>query len=238
MRIGINAIRLEGERKGEGRYLTNILREWSSCYTTDEFFLYLRTNYQKDAFLQVKNIKQVILRGPFKISHRPFWEHVLLPWRLWRDGIDVFFSPSYTLPVITLCKTVVVLHDISYDVIPDELSLKARINIKLFSKLSAKRSSHVITVSKFSKREIIRHYNLPSEKITVTYEACDPMFERIEDKIALCKFKKRHNLSDNYILFVGTMYKRRNIISLIKAFKIVMKIVPTAQLVLIGEMPP
>jgi len=236
MRIGINAISLEGRRKGEGRYLTNILKEWIKNFKKDEFILYLRSSIQNDSFFQSRNVHQLLIKWPFKRPLRPVWEHIMLPMQIWKDDLDIFFSPSYTLPCITLpCPKVLVLHDISYDVLHDHLEWKAKMTRKLFSRVSAQKSDFIITISEFSKKEIIKFYKVPETKIRVVYLASDKNFCLVNNEYIIKEFKRFNRLSDNFILYVGTMFKRRNIDSLIRAFIKIKKRFSQMQLVLVGE---
>ena len=235
MRIGINASCLEGERKGEGRYLSNLLREWLSEPGHDEFILYLRSNAQTDAFLQVSNVKQVVVSSPFRRRMQPGWEHIFLPWRAWRDKIDLFFSPSYTLPVISPFKTAVTQHDISYEALPQDYRWKEKIRLNLFSRRSAKQSDVILAVSEFTKAEIVKYYTVSEGKIVVTHEDCDSQFYPIIDESLLTEFKKGNRLVGHHILFVGTMLKRRRLNSLLDAFTIVAQRISEVQFVLVGS---
>jgi glycosyltransferase involved in cell wall biosynthesis len=237
MRIGIIAHSLEGQRKGVARYLSNILKEWVLHCKDDEFILYLRSEIQKDSFLREDNVKQIVVGAKLKGRLEPIWENFFLPWRAWKDNIDILFSPSYTLPIISHCKTAVVLHDISFDTLSDPLPWKYRTRIRFLSRYSAKRSNIVFTISEFSKIEIIKFYNIAENKIKVTCGAVDPLFHLVQDKSLLVDFKQRYRLANDYILYVGSMFKRRNVDSLIKAFKIVLNKIPKSQLVLIGRIP-
>jgi len=113
--------------------------------------------------------------------------------------------------------------------------LRIKFNLKLFSRYSATKSNLIFTVSKFSQQEIVKHYNIPENKIIVAYEACDPTFHHINNDSTLSDFRKRYSLVEDYILYVGSTFKRRNVDSLIKAFKIVSRQLPKSQLVLIGK---
>ncbi len=199
MRIGINGTCLEGRRKGVGRYLANILREWKAQGVSDEIILYLRGERQGDPFLNNSTFKQVVVDSPFKHRLRPFWEHIYLPLKARADKIDVLFSPSYVVPFVSPFRTVVVQHDLSYEALPDEYRWKEKVRFNLFSRRSAEQANFILTVSEFSKKEILKYYGVKEGKIVVTYEDCDPCFRPIESQQLLNEFRSRFGLAQNIL---------------------------------------
>jgi len=237
VRIGINAHCLEGNRRGVGRYLTNILREWLINPNHDEYYLYYRDKIQQDPFLHNRRVVQRVTAS--FLGRRPLllWQNASLPYRALADKVNIFFSPAYVLPAISPFKTVVTQHDISYELFPAHFHWGHKANVKFFSRHSARISGAILTISEFSKKEIMRIYNVPSEKIIVTYLDCDPGIHAIRDINEIKRFKNEFNLADQYILFVGTMFKRRNVDAVVKAFNLISARVSSISLVLIGDIP-
>jgi glycosyltransferase involved in cell wall biosynthesis len=234
MRIGIDARCLEGKRTGEGRYLVNLLKQWSNDSPENEYLLYFRLECAKDDFLEQEcfSLKRLIV----KIKPRELiWQHVCLPRQVRADNIDVLLCPSYTTPLYCKKKTVVTIHDISYEVNPDWYPLRSQIRLRPFSYIAAKTSNLILTVSEFSKTEIITHYHVPEKKVKVTYEAADPRFKEIKDQHGkIQRVKRKYNIQSDFIFYLGAIVNRRNIDKLLDAFKKLCGKISGYQLVIVG----
>jgi glycosyltransferase involved in cell wall biosynthesis len=95
----------------------------------------------------------------------------------------------------------------------------------------------VLTLSQFSRREIQRVYRVPADRIAVTYLAADPTFTASADGRAVAECAGLLGTTDPFILFVGTMYRRRRVADLIRAFDIVAAKRSDVRLILVGSDP-
>ena len=256
MIISIDGRCLEGERTGTGRYLINLLKFWrkeNSC----RFKLYFKEKIPQDEILKSGNFELRILKNYLGFQSNFFFEHFLLPLAIKKDKADIFFSPYYLLPFYCPAKSVVTLHDISYEAHPEWFSLKNQFLLRRISKMAARRADIILTVSEFSKGEIVKYYQVDPDKITVTPLAADGIFRVIPQtspdlslvrrgKIPLVPFDKgRINplltkeglgevIKNKFILSVGSIFNRRHIPELIEAFKKIAGEFPGIQLLIIG----
>ena len=105
MKIGINASCLEGRRFGVGRYLLNLLRVWAQDFPQHKYHLYFRRSIPNDEALNRECFAKTLVKCPSFLDKGPIWEHLFLSQRVSRDGhINLFFSPSYTLPLVIIGK--------------------------------------------------------------------------------------------------------------------------------------
>jgi glycosyltransferase involved in cell wall biosynthesis len=130
----------------------------------------------------------------------------------------VLFPNFLSQPTICKSRKFVVLHDLSYLVFPEFASDKNRKDLERFIPKSLKRCTGVITVSEFSKRAIVETYKYPVDNILVT--PIPP-----EDKLSITAKESRLitaklNITRDYILFLGTLEPRKNLISLLQAYEI------------------
>ena len=182
--IGIDAHNLEGERMGVGKYLENLLREWSHLPGMEgkaRFILYYKDKIAEDAFLQNAIFTQKPLRFLRKIFPKGsflLYFLIFLPWQARRDRVDILFFPGYMVPWTYRGPAVLVSHDISFERFPHLFSWRSRIPYRLFGRYGARMARAIITVSNFSKKEILELYHAPEEKVFAVPNGRDPRFTR------------------------------------------------------------
>jgi len=118
--------------------------------------------------------------------------------------IQNFIPWKETIPIVNT------VHDLCFKICPQTFSLKSRFAFKFFFKRSLKLSEAIICPSNYTKQQLIKYYQVNSKKIFVVYEAADPIFRFIEDKIKVKKhLAKKFNLTGKYFLVVGNIEKRK-----------------------------
>lgn len=234
MTIGIDARSLEENQTGVGRYLLNLLENWA-CQTRHRIILYFKKEIPKIGILEKPCYVKKLLRPPFNINSNVLFQHFLLPKQALEDKTDILFSPSYILPLCYRGKTAVAIHDISFEVFPQNLSLIDRIFLKEAAKISARRASAIITISEFSKKEIIEHYRIPTEKIHPITLSADLKFLDAKKSKRMETIAKKFEISEKFILSVGTIFNRRHADILIGSFALVAKKFTDYQLLIVGK---
>jgi glycosyltransferase involved in cell wall biosynthesis len=230
-RIGINGADLEGRGTGVKRYLSSILPYLDG--TGNEYFIYSRAPLPKGT---VPENKRFIERPTGHTVDKSYslWEQLILPRILKKDSIDVYFSAGYSIPLCMRIPAIVVIHDISFSVHPEWYGFREGWRRRIITRLSAGRSKKIITVSEFSRNEIIKRYAIRDEKIVIAPNA---VFKR-KMKISPSeknKLIKKYDLGNPVILYVGLLLERRYIRQLIEAFSEIKKKYKNASLVLIGN---
>jgi len=221
MMIFVDAREIQGEVYGVGRYLKNLLREWSAyckCFT----LIFTR----KPSFNLPYEF--IILKG----DGRWKWEHTKLRKFLNSRKESPYFTPGYTLPLAIKNPAAFVLHDISFIDHPEWFNPRERLKLKFLSYTSSKRASIIFTVSHFSKERIIERLKVPAHKIIIAQQGLDP--EIRFDPQAAEKFREKYKIKGKIILYVGAIFRRRNVPLLIKAFEI-LKAEINSSLVLVGK---
>ncbi len=165
-----------------------------------------------------------------------YFEQVQFPREAARMKADIAFVPYWAPPLASRVPVVVTIHDVSYEAHPEWFRWSNRLSFRLFSRWAAKTARRIITVSEYSKTEIMKHYRTPENKIRVISEAVGEGFQRILDKNCLDQTKQKYNINRPFILFVGQIHTRRNIERLLQVFydlKTKKKI--DHQLILVGQ---
>jgi len=136
---------------------------------------------------------------------RLIWEQLILPGTL--NKTDVLWSPGFVSPIWKRCKYVLTIHDMTFFTHPEVHTLITRMYYKIFMGKAAKKADKIICVSEYTKNEVMRLLGVPEEKLIVSLESCDERFVQIEGE------RKK------YVLFVGMLEPRKNVVRLIEACK-------------------
>jgi glycosyltransferase involved in cell wall biosynthesis len=152
-----------------------------------------------------------------KPSRRVMWEQLAQPGILRRMKVDLVHGPVFVGPLISPCPVVTTIHDLSFFRFPRLFRPANRLYLTLLTRLSARRARRLIAVSRHAANESVALLGIPREKISVVYHGVDQSFRPLPaDEIAA--FRQRRGLPDRFLLFVGTLEPRKNLIRLIEAF--------------------
>ena len=237
MRIGVDGRSLEGERTGVARYLLGLLRAWAAGHRANEYYLYFEHEVPTDSLLGEACFT---LRLPARLPllkqniRQLLWEQAILPLAARRDRVDLLFSPSYTLPALFGAAAAVTIHDVSYEARPMWSRPAQRWRLRTFSSLAARKARAVLTDSEFSRQELIKYYHLPPGKVHAIPLAADDFLRPLPAGEAGRVVKGRFDLEQDYLLFVGSLFSRRHIPTLLQAFELALKDGGPDALVLIG----
>jgi len=217
MRIGINFLAYK-EVTGWVVYIQNLLRNLIQLSEKDEFFLFGSEDLPLDLrFNKVKSINLVMVRGSVRKYAKAFYQQFNIYPLLKKYKIDLLFSPSPAAPFFYKNK-VVVIHDCAYDRFREFENLLSKMYFRTMFYGAKYFSKKIVTVSEFSKKELIELYKIPPNKIEVIYEGVPESPEVNEDfiKKTLAKFR----IDKPYFLYIGNWRPRKNLPGLIKAFKL------------------
>lgn len=231
-KIGIDASRaFVSEPTGVEYYSYNLIKKLSEIDTFNNYILYLWPG-QKVNFTLPRNFKIKV------INMRFLWTQFGLARELLSNPVDLIFVPGHTLPllfkwVMREIPVVVTVHGLEGKYLPQSGNYLAHIYRNWSIEWSVKYADKLIAVSEDTSRDVVRTYQVASRKIRVIYEGVD--FDRfgsrnqkskVKSQKGNSKFKKFREIQgigNNYILFVGTVQPRKNLIRLIQAFSMLIK---------------
>ena len=237
MRIGIDGRSLERERTGVARYLLGLLGMWAKEHRGHEYYLYFEHEVPTDSLLnEACFTKRLPARLPLlkRNIRQHLWEQMVLPFAARRDRVDLLFSPGYTLPALFGGPGAVTIHDVSYESHPEWSRVAQRWRLRIFSRMAARRARAVLTDSQFSGQELLKHYHLPSSKVWAIPLAADDFVMPVPAGEASMVVAKRFGLKGQYLLFVGSLFWRRHIPTLLQGFELALKDGGPEMLVLVG----
>ena len=239
MRVGIDARELCGRTTGVGRYLSGLLAEWSSSERArmHEFVLYAPEPIGLSLDARRFATREVTGAGG------TFWEQVQLPRAVARDHVDVLFAPAYSSPLTFAVPTVVAIHDISFAAHPEWFSWREGARRRIIVRKSAEQARAIVTISNFTRGELIEHFGLPPQKIHVIppgirHPAPGTTSARHEHPAPAPGTSTQHPaLSTRHpkVLFAGSLFNRRHVPDLVRAFAPIARAHPDAALDIVGD---
>ena len=208
---------------GIGRVLINILSELAKQYPEDKYVLFRNFDFKEyDNLTQYQNIE--IVDVPYTKESglkNILWHQWLFQKLLKKYKCDIAYIPNRTLLLWKTIPTIVTIHDLIEYNVPDKFS-KARMFYRkqVCDPLMAKKSNHILTVSKSSYKDIISYLGVKPSKLTLTLNATDRNVFKKYSKEKIIPAIKKYNLEyKKYLLFVGTIdFPGKNIKTIIEAF--------------------
>jgi glycosyltransferase involved in cell wall biosynthesis len=216
VRIGIDARKLHDF--GIGTYIRNLVRELAKIDRESEYVLLTRPDDVGVAASLGENFRAVAVRsGQYSIA-----EQISIPLAAKRERLDLFHATHYVLPALTPSKTVVTIHDCIHLMFPEYQRHRlgyAYARASLYT--AAHKSDRIFTVSEQSKRDILKFFKVPPDKIVVTPNAIDDRFRELPSEEHVMQTRERYQLSHSYLLYVGNIKPHKNLERLIEAFHLV-----------------
>ncbi len=235
MKIAVNVrFLLKDKLEGIGWFTYEVLERIVAKHPEHEYIFIFDRPYD-ESFIFSKSITPVVIPPP---ARHPFlwyiWFQYSIPYVLKKHKADVFLSPDGFIPLAKGIKSISVIHDINFEPHPEFVPKLTRKFYRKFFPEYASEANEIITVSEFSKNEIIRYYDIDSAKINVAHNGCNSQF-KMTDKSVL-KIRKLYSDNQSYFLFVGALSPRKNIVTLLQAFDVFRKNNPFEhKLLIVGE---
>lgn len=219
------------------------------CYELLKSMQNLKRKMQKPAlqdFCEMYNLKFKIYLKEKPLSDLPketsWWQYrVCSPKKLWtqiglplalyfhRPRPGVFFTPGHYAPRWSPCPTVISIMDLSYICFPVMFRRGDLWQLRRWTAYSVKKAKAILTISEFSKNAIIKYYHINENKIVVTYPGVKKLI--VKNKNLL----KKYSVDSDYILYVGSLQPRKNLLRLIEAYNILLSQYPDIKLVIVGK---
>lgn len=246
MLIGIDGNEAnQSNRVGIGQFAFNVLTQLEKIDQENSYLVYLKEQPLPDLPKERSGWKYIIF-GPSKL-----WTQISLPFKLFtqREKLDVFYSPSHYAPRFSPVPTVISIMDLWHHRHPEQFAKKDLYQLTKWEEYSVKKANHIITISEFSKREIMDIYRLPENRITVAYPgftnyqfSITNFQSHVTDVTVQANFnsqfsniKTKYGIKGDYLLYIGTLQPKKNIEGLIKALNILVSQYPNITLVIAGK---
>lgn len=223
-KIAIHAADLDDPRiDGTRVYILKMLENFGRIDSQDDFFIYHRSDFNPE--LTPPDFSN------YQIKQKPFpflWTQTRFALEVFRDNPDVLWMPMHNIPVFRRkkTKTVVTIHDLAFKVFPEFFPVSDLRKLNFLADLSIKNSDKIITISEASKNDILKFYpEISEEKIKVIYHGFDgEMFLKKSSEEKVDEVLSKFSLNDSqYLLYVGAIQPRKDLVTLVRAFEIFKK---------------
>ena len=223
MNIGFEAKRIFHNRTGLGNYSRDLVRILSQYFPENKYLLYNPIPTDKSLFkTNNSNVFEKKPNSSFYTKFYNIWRQKGVVKDLITDDIKLFHGLSGEIPSglkKTTIKSIVTVHDLIFMRLPQFYSFWDRSIYFYKFRKSTRQSDLVIAISEQTKIDLIKYFNVRSDKIKVIYQGCNPAFKKeysIEHKQLVID---KYNLPDNFILNVGTVECRKNVLAAVKAIE-------------------
>jgi glycosyltransferase involved in cell wall biosynthesis len=199
-------------------------------------FIFFFDRPYDESFVFAKNVTPVVVSPPARhpILFR-IWFDYSLPRFFKKYKCEAFISPDGYLSLRTSIPQLAVIHDLNFEHNPEDLPKAHRHYYRSFFPKFAKKASRIVTVSAFSKDDIIKTYRVPPDKIDVVYNGVSADFKPISDA-EITAVQRNYTAGHSYLLFVGALHKRKNLQRLVEAYHELIKEKRIQQhLLIVGE---
>ena len=233
MNIGFDAKRAAQNRTGLGNYSRFVIRILSEKFAGNQYHLYTPKPHRMPYLQEIPTLKHLFLHFP----PQGIWSRIRSLWRVWgitkdiqKDGIQIFHGLSNELPLNIGtpeqrkmkaggkgCKYIVTIHDLIFIHTPQYYHWIDRQIYNFKFRRACRCADRVIAVSEYTKQEIMHYYHTPESKIDVVYQGCDPVFSQKIEEGKLQEVKARYQLPDKFVLYVGSIEERKNLMLVAKA---------------------
>ncbi len=243
MKIGIDARFYGPKQKGLGRYIQKLVENLEKVDLTNQYIIFLRRENWSEYQPSNPNFKKVL--ADYRWYGLP--EQILMPIKIWQAKVDLMHFSHFNVPIFCLEPFVVTIHDLVLRKFPTRrastlnpfLYWLKNLAYRLVVYLAIKRAKKIITVSNYTKKDILKYFKVKSEKIEVVYEGAPvrKYTDQGNSPSDTVLSTRAVFLGKPYILYVGNAYPHKNLERLILSFK---KLIEDKrmdyQLVLVGEL--
>lgn len=218
MEIVVNTrLLLKDKLEGIGWFTFETLKRITNAHPEHHFIFLFDRGFDED-FIFADNITPLILSPP---ARHPFlfywWFEFSVAGFLNKYKPDLFLSPDGYMSLRAHCKQLAVIHDISFEHYPKDVSWLVRKYYTRFFPKFALKATRIATVSEFSRKDIMEHYSVSQDKIDVVYNGCNEIYKPISAELQKAT-KQKISKNCDYFLFVGALHPRKNISRLFEAF--------------------
>lgn len=230
MVIGIDMRPVFFTRGGIFRYLVCLTEALSQVGTDARFVMFCPKPIPDEIGLRAAgNLSVRVLRLPLRWRFLDaLWANVLLPAGGACARVDLMHFPRFAVPVLRAGRTVVTVHDLAFRHRPETLTAAARRHFETATAKAVRRADAVIAVSEQTRRDILDAYEIPPERVRVVPNGVTPRFHPDGTDAARDRIGRTYGFQAGFILFVGTLEPRKNVVGLLKAYALLRRTHPDA----------
>ncbi len=220
MRIGFDAKRLFHNHTGLGNYSRDLVRIMNNYYPDNQYFLFNPKKDKKNRFQLLATTFEILPTGFFSKLFPFWWRSFGIKKDIKNQKLDVFHGLSGELPFgikKTGIKSIVTVHDLIFVRYPELYKwLDRNIYVKKHTQ-ACHDADIVVAISEQTKRDLVEFLKIDESKIKVIYQGCNEVFKKEQTSDFIDQTIKKYQLPNHFLLYVGSLIKRKNALSAVKA---------------------
>jgi glycosyltransferase involved in cell wall biosynthesis len=219
MNIGFDGKRAANNLTGLGNYSRSLIGQLAQFFPQNQYFVYtpkIKDRPQIKAFFNLQNVRFVLPSSSFNF----LWRTLRIKKQLLSDKIDLYHGLSHEIPLGLKqigVPSIVTIHDLIFLKFPHYFGRIDRFIYTLKSRYACVNADKIVAISEQTKKDIISFFDIDEDKIEVVYQSCDDSFKTPVSNAFKQQVKEKLSLPAQYILTVGTIEARKNLVTLIKA---------------------
>lgn len=226
LKIGFDAKRLFQNYTGLGNYSRTLLRNLLHFFPENNYHLFAPSVKKNSVTNYFLNHKSVFIHHSKASFSKAYWRSFGQKKIIQSKKIQVYHGLSHEIPMNfknKSLKTIVSIHDLIFKHYPKQYSFFDNQIYDYKFRYACKNSDKIIAISESTKQDIIDLYNINSEKIKIIYQDCEPIFKLKYAAEERRLILKKYNLPQEYLLYVGSIIERKNLLNLVKAMTLLKK---------------
>lgn len=236
--IGVDARFYGPVGKGLGRYTKEVLDRVLKLDKENKYVIFLSPENYKSFDDSPRNVRKVLIKARWYTLH----EQIVMPFYILREKVNLMYFPHFNVSLFCPVKFIVTIHDLILTKYPTQRASTLspffykikNLAYKLIIRHAVKASEKIISVSNFTKNDIVNQFGISEDKIRVTYEGVFD-FSKTDKKRNDKDIEISYNIKKPFILYVGNAYPHKNLEGLIEIFSKIRKKGISLRLVLVGK---
>lgn len=234
LRIGFDAKRAFLNRTGLGNYARSVISSLAARFPEEHYFLYTPKTGKDEKITAMLETPSVTVRTPSLPILTSAWRSRFVVPQLIKDRLDIYHGLSHEIPIgiqHSGIKTLVTIHDLIFLRYPQYYKAADRKIYNVKFRNACKYADLIVAVSEQTKRDIVHYFGTDPARIKVVYQSCAPVFREPCSTSQLAQVKHKYNLPPQFLLTVGTVEERKNLMLIARA----LQQVPEVPLVVVGK---
>lgn len=224
MKIAFDAKRLFNNLTGLGNYSRTLVQDLQNLAPQNQYVLYSpRARHNPDTEYFFDTTRFTIVTAPNGLLGK-LWRPWTISRNIRRDHIDLYHGLSHDLPFSVKAKHqgtryIVTIHDVCYKTFPEMFPRTEQLIYQRKYSHSLRVADHIVAISESTKRDILNHYPwVSAAKVDVIYQALNPVYYTPCAPAAARQVVKRYGIEGDYMLYVGTINSRKNLLGIVQAY--------------------
>ncbi|MEA2575943.1 MAG: hypothetical protein QOH93_3241 [Chloroflexia bacterium] len=231
MLVGFEASALHGRKSGVGYHTENMMASIMAASPENRYVLFSSRDVRGDDYALGAGLEYNARHFPV----RTVWMQTVLPSALRQVRPDLCHFTNYLAPVQCPCPSIVTIYDMTVFITPRFHTFKKFVLDRTLIPIVARRADAIVTVSNSARNDILRYLKVPRDKVRVIPGAASSHFHLTNDEDKLEEVRRRYGLDGSYILYVGTIEPRKNLVRLARAFSRLKKRGLPHKLLIVGQ---